>query len=130
MNSYGHLLKATSHNPRHKMAVKLSDNQVFVLREKGHFCYETRPVPTLPSENQVTVAVGATGLCGSDVCTVNLRHPIPCSCGSSISSDLEQHDRSTTGAMERLASSKSDSHLFSAMNPQVLCSNAVLAFDF
>jgi threonine dehydrogenase-like Zn-dependent dehydrogenase len=52
------------------MAIKLSDNQVFVLREKGHFYYETRPIPTLPSENQVTVAVGATGLCGSDVCTV------------------------------------------------------------
>jgi threonine dehydrogenase-like Zn-dependent dehydrogenase len=63
------------------MAIKLSDNQVFVLREKGHFYYETRPVPTLPSENQVTIAVGATGLCGSDVCTVNPRHLIPCSRG-------------------------------------------------
>jgi threonine dehydrogenase-like Zn-dependent dehydrogenase len=57
------------------MAIKLSDNQVFVLREKGHFYYETRPVPTLPSENQVTVAVGATGLCGSDVCTVKSPPP-------------------------------------------------------
>jgi hypothetical protein len=54
----------------------VSGNLVFVLREKRHFHYETRPVPTLPSESHVIIAVCATGLCGSDVCS-NLWHPFP-----------------------------------------------------
>lgn len=43
------------------------DNRVFVLREKGHFYYENRPVPSPSSDKHVVVTVEATGLCGSDV---------------------------------------------------------------
>jgi hypothetical protein len=60
-----------------EIANGVSDNLVFVLREKRHFYYETRPMPTLPSENHVIVAVCATGLCGSDVCTPNFQTPQP-----------------------------------------------------
>lgn len=42
-------------------------NSVFVLKEKGHFYYEDRPHPTLPSEDHVIVKVCCTGICGSDV---------------------------------------------------------------
>lgn len=44
-----------------------AENHAFVLQEKGRFVYETRPVPTLPSEQHVIVEIKATGLCGSDV---------------------------------------------------------------
>lgn len=62
---------------RHKIALvpnqspssvdEKSPNHAFVLRQKGEFFYENRPVPELPSENHVIVIVKATGLCGSDV---------------------------------------------------------------
>ena len=46
---------------------RVSDNLAFVLREKRHFLYETRPMPALPSKHHVIVAVCTTGICGSDV---------------------------------------------------------------
>lgn len=58
------------------------ENFAFVLREKGQFCYERRPVPTLPSNRHVIVAIKATGLCGSDVRTSPESHlgvlPLTC----------------------------------------------------
>ncbi|KAK5045134.1 hypothetical protein LTR84_009467 [Exophiala bonariae] len=42
-------------------------NSAFVLKEKGHFYYEDRPKPSLPSEDYVIVKVCCTGICGSDV---------------------------------------------------------------
>ena len=42
-------------------------NPVFVLGEKRRFYYELRALPEQPSENNVTIVVHATGLCGSDV---------------------------------------------------------------
>lgn len=50
-------------------------NRAFVLRETKCFVYEERPVPDLPSNKHVIVAIKATGLCGSDVCTPH-RHRV------------------------------------------------------
>jgi hypothetical protein len=117
-SGHGELLKGNSQlNTSPEISNHVSGNPVFVLREKHHLYYETRPVPVLPSENHVLVAVGATGLCGSDVCL--LQRSSPSTRASSMSADLERGNRSTTGAMERLATSKFASHSFSAMSPQV-----------
>jgi len=43
-------------------------NLAFVLGEQRKFYYEMRPLPTQPEGEDVTVAVYATGLCGSNVC--------------------------------------------------------------
>ncbi|PVH76501.1 GroES-like protein [Cadophora sp. DSE1049] len=43
------------------------ENQVFVLRRKGEFAYETRTTPKLPTSGHVLVKIIATGICGSDV---------------------------------------------------------------
>ncbi|KAL3418143.1 xylitol dehydrogenase [Phlyctema vagabunda] len=43
------------------------ENEVFVLRRKGEFFYETRSTPSLPSERHVLIKILATGICGSDV---------------------------------------------------------------
>ncbi|KAK0106248.1 hypothetical protein ONS96_003889 [Cadophora gregata f. sp. sojae] len=43
------------------------ENQVFVLRKKGDFAYETRRTPNLPTNRHVLVKILATGICGSDV---------------------------------------------------------------
>jgi hypothetical protein len=48
-----------------------SSNPVFVLREKNQFYYETRLMPPPPLDHSVTIAVHATGLCGSDVRSPN-----------------------------------------------------------
>src|ERR1700753_2790033 len=88
-----------------KMANGVSDNQVFVLREKGHFCYETRPMPTLPSENHVVIAVCTTGLCGSDVCAEQPSFPVV-QFLMLISLCIR---RFITGPTERSATSRSDS---------------------
>lgn len=64
----------SSSETRTEVLKRDSGNLAFVLREKRHFYYETRPMPTFLSENHVIIAVCATGLCGSDVCTCALQH--------------------------------------------------------
>lgn len=55
--------------PSTKQLEQQPHNQAFVLLAKNQFAYETRPIPELPSEKHVIVAIKATGLCGSDVRT-------------------------------------------------------------
>lgn len=43
------------------------NNPSIVLRRVGEIVQEDRPVPVLPSENYVKIAITHTGLCGSDV---------------------------------------------------------------
>lgn len=81
------------------------DNRVFVLREKGHFYYENRPVPTPSSDKHVVVTIEATGLCGSDVSFfqhwLNRLPDVPLNLLTVI------QYRSTTGATVRSATSRS-----------------------
>ncbi|RDW74210.1 hypothetical protein BP5796_07652 [Coleophoma crateriformis] len=43
------------------------ENNVFVLKRKGEFVYETQQTPILPSSGHVLIKIIATGICGSDV---------------------------------------------------------------
>jgi hypothetical protein len=50
-------------------------NEAFVLSPTKQFTFEKRPIPEFRSSKDVRVRIVATGLCGSDVCSLVLLDP-------------------------------------------------------
>ena len=89
--SNGTLLSSHSKLPKEHPS-----NEAFVLLAKDQFIHERRPIPALPSDKHVLIAIKATGLCGSDVRFLFTQEP-----------PLTITSRCITGNMVKLDNSKS-----------------------